>query len=233
MHIACKTMWCAPPSREVDDVHSRRVRRLEGENELEFLAGCLGMFFPKSIEVIGSMGEMRGDKYIPVVMNERRVYERNAKFGPRHPAYGHLELWWAGDYWWLGPATACGQPMGLLRLRTQGPSPEGVDWSYYCSAKEKWRVAGVKSGKVYEESEKATEITAVKPKAEGSAGGAASAVDGEGESEGEETEREMTEEEAQNWWREEMCAVKELLGAHSLDKCPRLQVNSAYFARES
>ena len=227
MHIACNTTRCAPPCSEADDVHFRRVRRLESRleegKELEFLAGCLGMFFPKSIEALGCMGELCGGKrHIPVVMNERRVYERTGKFGPPHAVYGHLELWWAGEHWWLGPATACGQPLGLLRLRTQGPSPEGVDWAYYCNSQQKWKAAGVKSCKVYEGgSEEATENTDEKPKEEGSAGGAASAVDHDDRradaSEAGETEREMTEEEARIWWREEMCAVKELLGAHSLD----------------
>ena len=226
MHIACNTTRCAPPCSDADDVHFRRVRRLESRleegKELEFLAGCLGMFFPKSIEALGCMGELCGGKrHIPVVMNERRVYERTGKFGPPHAVYGHLELWWAGEHWWLGPATACGQPLGLLRLRTQGPSPEGVDWAYYCNSQQKWKAAGVKSCKVYEGSEEATENTDEKPKEEGSAGGAASAVDHDDRradaSEAGETEREMTEEEARIWWREEMCAVKELLGAHSLD----------------
>ena len=221
-------------------VHACRVCRLEGGKEHELLDGCTGTFFPKMLpEMFTTLGAARN---IPVVINERLVYQWART---PHPTYGHLELWWANEHWWLGPASACGQSVGLLRLATPSPHPLGESWSLYCAEGQTWKVAGVKSTRVYEESE-ATEPKP-KPTSEGAAGGAAGGGEKKrassrlptasarrrrsgGGAQGEEREGQMTEKEAQQWWNEELHAVKQLLGARSQQKRRHLQVHSARIA---
>lgn len=202
-------------------VHAR-ARRLEGGQEHARLNGCTGMYFPKMLsEMFGNQGgsdmlsTLGGAGNVPVILNERRVYQRGSN-APPHPEYGQLELWWAEGHWWLGPASVCGQAFGLLRLAGQFPFPEGVTWSLNSGKGQKWEAANVRSTQFYEESEKATQPTEP-TESERDAGGTTGADQRGGRggdvAQGEESEVPMTEDEAKQWWRDELNVVKELLGA--------------------